>query len=430
MHLSQHHFQAHTRYFEELVRFVATTLSPEPWGLSGFDFDAEALRNDTLALIHARGIMPDGLPFHFPDDPVPEPRQVRDLFSPTQDSHTVLLCIPPFQEGRANVSGEGGAAGSMRFSAASRRVVDETGGIDARDVPMARKNFRLMLDAEDTSKYVTLPVARVRRDGSGHFIYDASFIPPVLQIGASASLMALLERLLEALAGRSATLASEAPADDGAAVAGHWLAHAIHSGLGTLTHLHRLRQAHPSTLYAEMSRLAGALCTFSMHAHPRDLPGYDHARPGESFVELERRIGELLNVVAPSNTVRLPVRPVAEAFYAATVSDPRCLGDADWYLAVRSALGPAEAAARVPRLVNICSAKHIGRLVREAIPGLAPTHVLSPPPALAPRPGTEYFAIPRTGPCWASIVDTREVGIYAPAAIGEAELELVVALRA
>lgn len=429
MHLSQHHFQAHSRYVEELVRFVATSLAPEPWGLAGYEFDAEALRNDTVSLVHARGIMPDGLPFHFPDDPVPAPRQVRDLFSPTHDSHLVLLCIPPFLEGRANVAPDGSGVDAARFLASARTVVDEAGGLDPRQVPVARKNFRLLLDVEDSSRFVSLPVARVRRDGSGHFVYDPAFIAPSLRMGASPSLVTLVERLLETLAARSDALSNEVATDEGAAVANHWLAHTIHSSLGTLAHLHRLRHAHPSDLFAEMSRLAGALCTFSMHAHPRDLPVYDHARPGESFAELDRRIREMLNVVAPSNSVRIPVRPVGEAFYAATVTDPRCLGDSEWYLAVRSSIGPAEVAGRVPRLVNICSAKHIGRLVREAIPGLAPSHLISPPSTVAPRPGTEYFSIPRAGPCWSSIVDTREVGIYVPAAIADAEIELVVVLR-
>lgn len=429
MHLSQHHFQAQNRYVEELVRFVATSLGPELYGVAGCEFDAEALQNDTVSLIHARGLMPDGIPFHFPDDPLPAPRQIRDLFSPTQDSHLVLLCIPPLLEGRANVASRESGIDMTRFLSDERTVVDEAGGVDARAVPIARKHFRLILDVEDSSRFVALPVARVRRDGSGHFVYDESFIGPSLRIGASPSLVALLDRLVETLSARSAALASEPASDEGAAVANHWLAHTIHASLGTLMHLHRLRQAHPSDLFAEMARLAGALCTFSMQAHPRDLPAYDHARPGESFGELERRIRELLNVVAPSNTVRIPVRAVADSFYAATVTDPRCLGAADWHLAVRSSIGPAEVAGRVPRLVNICSAKHIGRLVREAIPGLQPVHLISPPTAVAPRPGTEYFTIPRGGPCWASIVETREVGIYVPAAIADAEIEIVVTLR-
>ncbi|HEX6924606.1 MAG TPA: type VI secretion system baseplate subunit TssK [Longimicrobiaceae bacterium] len=428
MHLSQHHFQAQSRYFEELIRFVATSLAPETWGLAGYELDAEALRNDTVALVHARGLMPDGLPFQFPEDPLPSPLPIRELFSPTRDSHLVLLAIPPFVEGRPNLSsGESETAG-VRFASATKLAVDEAGGVDTREVLIARKNFRLLLDAEVSEDLVTLPLARVRRDGSGHFVYDQAFIPPLLRIGGSSSLLSALDSLMEKLSARAASLA-EASGSPETEVADHWLAHTLHESLGTLGHYRRLRQAHPAALFAELARLAGALCTFSMHAHPRDLPTYDHARPWESFGDLMRRIVELLDVVAPSNTIRIPVRPVAEAFYAATVTDPRAFGNCDWYLAVRSRLDPAELAGAVPRLVNICSARHIDRLVREAIPGLIPKHVLSPPPGAAPRAGTEYFSIPRTGPCWTSIVDTREVGLYVPAALAEPELEIIVTLH-
>jgi predicted component of type VI protein secretion system len=42
----------------------------------------------------------------------------------------------------------------------------------------------------------------------------------------------------------------------------------------------------------------------------------------------------------------------------------------------------------------------------------------------------QYFAIRRTDPCWKSIVDSGEVGVYVPAAIVEPELELKVVLPA
>ena len=51
MHLSQHHFQAQSRYFEELIRFVAGSLNPDLHGLAGYEFDDEALRNDVVRYI-------------------------------------------------------------------------------------------------------------------------------------------------------------------------------------------------------------------------------------------------------------------------------------------------------------------------------------------------------------------------------------------
>ena len=91
MHLSQHHFQAQSRYFEELIQFVVTSLEPDAYGLTSLAFDAEALKNDSLVLTLARGVMPDGLPFNFPHEPLPEARRVREIFSPT---HPIAFCSP------------------------------------------------------------------------------------------------------------------------------------------------------------------------------------------------------------------------------------------------------------------------------------------------------------------------------------------------
>ena len=49
--------------------------------------------------------------------------------------------------------------------------------------------------------------------------------------------------------------------------------------------------------------------------------------------------------------------------------------------------------------------------------------------ALSPRINTSYFRIRPVEPCWASITDTSEVGVYVPAAIPDAELDLVVVLE-
>ena len=45
MYLGPHHFQAQSRYFEDSVHSATTSLWFEPFGLSGYELDAEALRN-------------------------------------------------------------------------------------------------------------------------------------------------------------------------------------------------------------------------------------------------------------------------------------------------------------------------------------------------------------------------------------------------
>jgi predicted component of type VI protein secretion system len=83
----------------------------------------------------------------------------------------------------------------------------------------------------------------------------------------------------------------------------------------------------------------------------------------------------------------------------------------------------------VPRLVKLCSSKHIVRLVKEAYPGLGLEHEPSPPADIAPRVGWIYFRVQRDEACWSSIVDSAKIGVYVPAAIPDAELQLSVILE-
>ena len=96
---------------------------------------------------------------------------------------------------------------------------------------------------------------------------------------------------------------------------------------------------------------------------------------------------------------------------------------------LRSSVGEAEVITRVPALVKLCSAKFTPELVRRAYPGLALHHMPSPPSALSPRIGSQYFSVAQTGPCWISIVQTGEVGVYVPDAFPDVDLELLVLLE-
>lgn len=424
MHLAPHHFQAQTRYFEELSGFLLSGLYFKPYGLVACELSAEALLNGTVSLVHARGVMPDGILFHFPGDTPPEPLAIQDRFSPTRESHLVLLAIP---------ADRSGGAGTQRYVAETRHLPDETTGADEKPVVVGRKNFRLFLDSEVEDGWTTLPLARVRRDGSGHFVYDPEFIPPAMQIGASARLLGLLGRIVELLDAKAETLASERgevrrSGGEFASqeVVGFWLSHAVHSSLVPLRQAMETRSVHPEHLYTELARLAGALCTFALDSHPRELPAYDHDEPEPAFAALEQHIRRHLQVLLPTNRASIALTRAEPYFYAGQVTDRRCLNRAHWYLGIRSSAGQGETIASVPRLVKVCSAEHIGKLVARGFPALELHHVPAPPAAMSPRLGTQYFRVETSGPCWDLIVGTGAVGVYVPAAIPDAEMELQV----
>ncbi|HSR05592.1 MAG TPA: type VI secretion system baseplate subunit TssK, partial [Bryobacteraceae bacterium] len=145
MYLGLHHFQAQSRYFEDSIGFTTAALWFEPWGLVGALLDAEALKNGTVSLIHARGIFDDGMVFHMPEcDPLPEPRNIADLFPAVRDTVTIMLAVAPRRPEGANTLTPGDAAalsqetaaqnGALRFRAEIQMLHDETTGRDEKPV--------------------------------------------------------------------------------------------------------------------------------------------------------------------------------------------------------------------------------------------------------------------------------------------------------
>lgn len=438
MYLGPHHFQVQSRYFEDSIQFAASALWFEGFGLVGCGLDAEALRNGTLSVLHARGIMPDGLTFHMPEcDPLPPARNIAELFPPTREKVAVLLAIPQRIQNGVNCTLPGmPAAPQARFTAELRPAYDETTGRDEKPITFGRKNLVLLLETELPEGEIGLPIARIQRDGSGHFIFDPDFIPPCTQIGASERLMQILRRLIGILEEKSFAMS----AGGGAAgrtwaeystrdIAQFWLLHTVNSALAPLRQMYEARRVHPEELYVEMLRLGGALCTFTIDSHPRELPLYKHLALDECFGALDHHIRVNLETVVPTNTVLIPLRKTADYLYEGDVTDQRCLDRSRWILSVRAALGEVDLIARTPQLVKLCSKLFVPRLVERALPGMALSHLPVPPSAIAARVDAQYFSVSRGGPCWDHIVQTRQVGVYVPGDLPDVTLELLVILE-
>jgi type VI secretion system protein ImpJ len=158
------------------------------------------------------------------------------------------------------------------------------------------------------------------------------------------------------------------------------------------------------------------------------LPLYDHEHLDECFDQLDQQIRIRLEVVIPTNTLTIPLKPVGESFYTGVINDSRCLASEPLILSIQSPLEKADLIARVPQLVKVCSSEFIAKLVQRAMPGLPLTYLTAPPPAVRYSPNRLYFSITKAGPCWEHIIQTREVGIYIPEALGRSSLELTAIL--
>ena len=207
---------------------------------------------------------------------------------------------------------------------------DENTGRDEKQIQIGRKNIRFALETQDNAGLVTLPVARVLRDGSGRFIFDPSFIPPCLQISASERLLVIARTLVDILDEKSASLsrARRATAQGRAGysseeIASFWFVHTVNESLSVLRHFSVSERGHPEQLYIEMSRLGGALCTFGLESHPESLPAYNHDDLEKCFGPLNQHIRAHLELVVPSNCVQIPLVLAGQKF-----PKWRCFGSA------------------------------------------------------------------------------------------------------
>jgi type VI secretion system protein ImpJ len=247
--------------------------------------------------------------------------------------------------------------------------------------------------------------------------------------------MAINQRLVEILEEKSAALSVNKRASGKSwaeysttDIARFWMLHAIHAAIPPLRHLLFTRRGHPEELYREMARLAGALCTFAIDSHPRAIPLYNHRALDQCFSALDEHIRRHLETIVPTNCISIPLQKNGDYFYTGEVTDQRCLDRARWVFSIYSAIGEAELIQRTPNLVKVCSNKFVAELVRRALPAMALTHLKVPPSAISTRADTQYFGISRAGPCWDSIVMSRQVGVYVPGDLPDPQIELLVVL--
>ncbi len=433
--LTPQHLQAQDRFVESILQFRLDALNFRPWGFRELQINQEALASGTFAIHRAEGMFADGLPFDIPEsDPAPPPRAIAEFFGPGLGSLDIWLALPSFKENGLNVSMAARGL-ETRYLAEVETFRDENTNAAERPVQIARKNLRLVVEGENRQGHSTLRIARVQKTEAETYQLDPRFVPPLLDIPASDYLMSIARRLVENLSARSGMLSgmrrqkNQSLADFTVAdIANFWLLYSINSHFPELRHIFETRRGHPETLFSIMASLASALTTFSLDVRPRDLPVYDHDELGRCFAELDEKVHHLLDTVVPSNFVSLALRLVQPSIYAASITEDKYLQDTQLYLAVSAEMGEAELIQKAPALMKVCSANHIEHLIRQALPGMAMTHMVSPPATIPIKVNHQYFSLNRSGLAWEAVLRSRNVAVYAPADFPNPQLELIVLL--
>lgn len=433
--LSPQHLQTQERFVEDTVRFYFDSLVSKSWGFLRLHMDAKALTEGVLTVSVAEGIFPDALPLSIPDTDAPPPSRVLEsCFRGARTSFMFYLAVPEYLPGGMNVSLQRGRV-STRYVTDLQLTRDENTGSTEVPVQVARKNLHLLSEDDNLEGAVLLPCARVLKSETGMYEFDPAYVPPLLNVHGNSVLTGIVRGLLELLVARGSQLSgsrrqrNQTLADFTAAdVANFWLLYAINTHLPSLRHYLESENVHPEKVFSDLSDLAGSLTAFSPTIDPRDLPRYDHEQPGPCFLELNRLLRLMLETIIPSNFIAIPLTPLRESIYAASIDKDAWFEQSRFYLAVSADMRKADLISRIPNLMKACSATHIDTLIRQALPGIRMTHVEAPPRAIPVKLGYEYFSLERDGAAWEAVQRARNFAVYAPAELLNPQMELIILL--
>jgi type VI secretion system protein ImpJ len=429
MFLTPHLFQQADDYHESLLGLRVGALSPFPWGLTELTIDREGLANGQVTVLRCGGIMPDGLAIQIPEgDAAPETRTIKPHFSPTVDRVDIYLAIPAARPEGVNVRTAPGGGRPVRYQAEVVRVPDEAGEANEGEVPLCRKNFRLIFSGESLDDTAWIKIGEATRTASGSFELDEAYVAPAVTLAASGKLTAILRALLELLAAKGTALSQQRRhiADFGASdMANFWLLHTVNSSIPLLSHFANTPGRHPEQLYAALAQLAGQLSTFALEADPRELPAYDHLDLGHTFAELERKIRFLLETVIPTRYVVIPLERTRDFLHIGRIEDERLLKTAQFYLGAHAQVAAGRLIGEIPAKAKISSPDQINDLIGRAVPGVELVHEPVPPTAIPAKTGFKYFHLSAHGRSWEAIGRAKALALYLPDEFPEMKLELV-----
>lgn len=432
--LSPQQFQQQSEWETFRSTGVAALASPFAWGVERAEFDERLLGSGLLQITHLRLWLPDGT---LVDAAVSDlPPETRELgASQLSDVVTVVIALPLMQSGLNNVQQESAVADRpLRYREEWVNVQDAFGSED-ESVAVARFNLAIRFEHEDNASWQCCPVVRLIRDGQG-WRQDPAFIPPMALFSASPAMrerLVLLNRQLRSRRQRLMSMrreSNERLADFAVAdVSLFWLLNALNSHARVLTEFERFPARHPEQVWVELARLAGSMLTFSLDSDLDAIPGYDHARPENTFPPLFELITGLLEASLPSRVIALDMLRPDEQTWKASLHDIRLREEADLYLSVRSDVPAWQVAEKFPALCKAGSPDDVNAISTVALQGIPLIAVNRVPAALPVRMENQYFALDMES---AAARDMLEQGIcmfYVPALLGQLELELFAVLR-
>ncbi|MCX9156594.1 type VI secretion system baseplate subunit TssK [Niveibacterium sp. 24ML] len=426
--LQPQHFQQQDRHTEWWVEARTRALAGHFWGFSHLVLDEAALAAGKVAILEARGILPDGTPFDFPNvDLAPPPLE----FPADAKDALVSLALPLRRPQAIEISGEADAATRLaRYEPSETQVLDaHTPDADSAPMEVAYPRLRLELAGPLTDAFVQIGVVRVsERRPDNSLLLDRGYVPPVLGCKVSAVLSGYLKEVCALIRQRGDALAARLgqPGSGGVSeIADFLFLMFANRHQPVLDQFAQLSLLHPERLHERLLELAGELATLTRsERRPENFPAYVHDALDASFLPLVREIRKGLATVLEQSAVPIELQDHKQGRYVGMIADRGLLRQAGFVLAVNAQVPGETLRSRFPSQAKLGPVERIRELVNLQLPGIALRPLPVAPRQLPYHAGFSYFELDATGDLWKQLETSGGLGIYVAGEFPGLELSL------
>ncbi len=415
MFITTQHFQQHDRYLETFIDARSRPLSTAAWGFSELLIDQGLLAQGKLAIISARGLLPDGTPFDIPRDDLPPPPL--EIPEDLRDA-VIYLGLPLKRAGARDTVDEGEPLDGARYVARVSEVRDDNAPFENRaPLALGSRALRLLSEREGLGDYAALGVLRIREKRADRaLMLDDSYIPPVLDVAVSDTLANLRSELLGLLHQRGEALAGRvvASANGGASeIADFMLLQLVNRAQPLVEHLGQVSPLHPERLFSELVALAGEFATFTQDGRrPESFPAYQHDDLAATFQPLMASLRQALSMLIDSKAVAIPIVEKAYGVHVGMLADRSLLDSASFILVVRADVPSETLRSRFGQQSKIGSVEHIRDLVNLQLPGIGLLPLPVAPRQIPFHAGSTYFELDRGSEHWKQLQHSGGFAFY------------------
>ena len=412
MFITPQHFQQQERYLSWYIdnTFDAGAEFGTKAGFASLEINHDLLKIGKFAVANSSGFLPGGGYFSHDGEVVMD-------VPPDAVEKIVFLTLPVAKKGVPEYVEQGDLL--TRYVGKDITVFDSTSDDNnSVEVLVGNPNIRLMLEGQDLSGFLVLPVARVLQTSSdGEVILDGSFLPVTAVLAASAQLVERVREIETLIISRARVQLSKITADvnpntQHVLFREYMLLQSLYRWRPWFaTVLHECKLSTP-TLYLNLCQFDAELASVS--AEP--CPSFETLDPKNAYSQFNQVLSSLrarLTLAQQESVVEFDVN--AELFsenrlMRIAIADPQGFAKHRFFLSVNAGATRIDELQELFQHVSkLAGSRVISELIRRSLSGINLIPLPIAPAELKPEVNTFYFRIDTDSDFWREIIETQDI---------------------